>query len=523
MRTLTQIFVCAVLICALTTGTASAERRVALVIGNSDYAHASSLPNPKHDATDMSRALEGLGFDVLTALDLNAKGFLDTYDAFEAKLQDADVALFYYAGHGMQFRSENYLVAVDAKLENEFALRREAFSLTSFVELMERHATVNLAFVDACRDNPLASRLFRSLSRTRSGGATRGLSPMPQRDAETLVVYATAPNDVAADGTGKNSPFTQAMLNNMTTERLEVEVMLKRVTREVLVETDGKQKPERVSGLATEFYFAGNAPDVTSGTKEQHLVLQNLAAEIVTPDHSSVAKRLGAAMLPETVALSGGVFRMGCRGGDTCRADELPVHQVELKPFDMSRYETTFAQWDLCVADGGCRKVRDDEGWGRGQRPVINVSWVDANNYTRWLSEKTGQTWRLPTEAEWEYAARAGAETAFATGAKLKPGDANVGRQHEGTRPVGQYTPNAFGLHDMHGNVWEWVADAYRRDAYRQRDLEDATVDTSATTVRVNRGGGWHYDATYARAAMRARQKSDATRSNLGFRVVREQ
>ena len=172
---------------------------------------------------------------------------------------------------------------------------------------------------------------------------------------------------------------------------------------------------------------------------------------------------------PEMVVVPAGEFMMGSPPGEKGRYDnEGPQHPVTIKrPFAVSKYEVTFADWDACVSVGGCPQEgrADDSGWGRGNRPVIDVSWDDAKAYVAWLSRMTGKPYRLLTEAEYEYAARAGTTTAYPWGDEIGENNANCngcGREWlRQTAPVGSFAPNAFGLHDMLGNVWVWVEDCY--------------------------------------------------------------
>ncbi len=513
---------------------AQAERRVALVIGNADYIHAGPLANPLHDAHDLAQALDKLGFEVLKVTDVDGARFEKVSQEFSEMLQGADVALLFYAGHALQFQARNYLVPTDARLENEAAIASETIAMSELTDLMERKAKINLVFLDACRDNPLATRLFRNITRTRSTVPTQGLSRHLRQNGETLVVYATAPDHVAEDGAGRNSPFTAALLRHIASPNIEVEVMLKRVTRAVLTKTDARQKPERLSQLTHEFYFK---KEVTAAQRIQKarlklneqirqyeqllLIKKNKHTErFPSPNPTPVSiTHHQTIALPEMVRIPAGTYQMGCLNDGVCRRDEKPAHPVTLTAFEMAKYETTFAQWDACVADGGCRPIVDDEGWGRGNRPVINVTWRDAAAYTHWLSRKTGQDWRLPTEAEWEYAARAGSTTAFAHGNTLDRTKANIAGK-DGTVPVGRYQANAWGLHDMHGNVWEWVGDRYGSGYYGTGQRSDPK-GPSVGQKRVNRGGGWYYPAKYARSAMRSAQAPNVGRSNVGFRVVR--
>ena len=182
------------------------------------------------------------------------------------------------------------------------------------------------------------------------------------------------------------------------------------------------------------------------------------------------------------VVIPAGSFLMGSPEGEEGRLDrEGPQHPVTIgAPFALGKYEVTFDEWDACVAAGGCEHRPDDQGWGRGTRPVINVSWEDAHQYVAWLSGETGETYRLPSEAEWEYAARAGTTTRYFWGDGEDPacGSANIYDQvgkaaddyggasfgcDDGfaeTAPAGSFRANAFGLHDVSGNVWEWVEDS---------------------------------------------------------------
>jgi formylglycine-generating enzyme required for sulfatase activity len=171
---------------------------------------------------------------------------------------------------------------------------------------------------------------------------------------------------------------------------------------------------------------------------------------------------------PEMVALPAGQFLMGSPDGEKDRdSDEGPQHEVTIKPFAIGKYEVTFEEWDACVQAGGCNGYRPgDQSWGRGKRPVINVSWRDAQAYVAWLSGKTGQSYRLPSEAEWEYVARAGTTTRYAFGDEIVAKEANFGSTIGKTTAVGAYPPNRWGLFDMHGNVLEWVEDVYH-DGYK--------------------------------------------------------
>ena len=226
-----------------------------------------------------------------------------------------------------------------------------------------------------------------------------------------------------------------------------------------------------------------------------------------------------------------GSFMMGSPPDEEGRSnDEGPQRQVAFaRPFAIGRYTVTFAEWDACVAAGGCNGYRPaDQGWGRGRQPVINVSWEDAQAFVAWLAEKTGEPYRLPTEAEWEYAARAGTTTPFWTGATISTAQANYdGNYTYGAGKKGTYREktvavddlafpaNPIGLYHVHGNVWEWVQDCYR-DSYDNAPLDGSiAVETSDSPERVLRGGSWYTSPRILRSANRGRRAPDNRNSQL--------
>jgi hypothetical protein len=239
---------------ALAPAAAQAEKRVALVIGNSAYRNTPALPNPRCEAAAIADALSKLGFAVQSGYDLDRAGTEQALRAFGESLGDADVALFYYAGHGLQVDDKNYLVPVDAKLADENDLAFEAIDLALVLSMMERRPRTNLVFLDACRDNPLAKNLARSMGAARSTALSRGLA-IAESGIGTLLVYATQPGNVALDGGGAHSPFTQGLLDYIATPEIEVRQMLTRVRSAVLQATGGKQVPWDHSSLTGDFFF----------------------------------------------------------------------------------------------------------------------------------------------------------------------------------------------------------------------------------------------------------------------------
>ncbi len=234
---------------------ALAEKRVALVIGNSAYKHAPALANPKNDAEGMAAALARLKFEVVAGTDLDKPAMERLLRAFAQKLATADVALVFYAGHGLQVHGRNYLVPIDGKLEQETDLAFEAVPLDLVQGLMEQGQRTNIMILDACRDNPLARNLARTMG-TRSTSIGRGLGEA-KAGVGTLIVYATQPGNVALDGDdGKNSPFTASLLKHIEAPGLEIRQVLTRVRNEVITATRDKQVPWDSSSLRGDFFFA---------------------------------------------------------------------------------------------------------------------------------------------------------------------------------------------------------------------------------------------------------------------------
>jgi formylglycine-generating enzyme required for sulfatase activity len=205
---------------------------------------------------------------------------------------------------------------------------------------------------------------------------------------------------------------------------------------------------------------------------------------------------------------------------------EGPVHQVTIrKPFYIAQRETTYDEWDACVREGGCSYSPNDRGQGRGMRPAANLDWNDAHQYTAWLSKKTGKTYRLPSEAEWEYAARGGAATTYYWGRAMEKGRANCSgcdtAHSSNVVATGSFPPNGYGLYDMAGNAAEWVEDCWN-DSYRGAPTDGSAWTRPQCQERVLRGGSFNNDPRYLRSASRFKYDFDVRYYTNGFRVVRE-
>jgi len=282
--------VAVLLLGALSISGARADRRVALVIGNAQYVNTVALPNVENDAPAIAAALKRLGFEVIQGSNLSHNEMTEKLKDFSRALVGADVGLFFYAGHGMQVAGENYLVPVDATLKQESDLEFEAVKVDSVMKQMFRETKVKIVLLDACRDNPLANQLSRSMSpRSRSlGGAASGMSAIDTSSVGgTIIAFATAPGSVALDGTGSHSPFTTALLEHMETPGLDVDVMMKRVRGSVAKATSERQQPWTNSSLNGDFSLAAADGQKTASLTQPRTASDAPAGETAGPNELS--------------------------------------------------------------------------------------------------------------------------------------------------------------------------------------------------------------------------------------------
>ncbi len=235
---------------------------------------------------------------------------------------------------------------------------------------------------------------------------------------------------------------------------------------------------------------------------------------------------------PEMVRIAGGWFQMGCVSNRGCKDNEKPVHDVQVASFEIGKHEVTFDEWDRCYEAGGCSQRLSDQRWGRGKRPAINVSWKDTQEYVKWLSQQTGIQYRLPSEAEWEYAARAGTTGSYSFSGKISVEKANYdgnytfdrspeGIFREQTLPVGSFPPNPWGLYDIHGNAWEWVQDCLHENYDGAPSIASAWTTDGDCGKRGLRGGSWNSQPSNLRSANRGWFITDHHYFIDGFRLIR--
>lgn len=532
---------------------AYAEPRLALVIGNAKYGQEMGrLPNPANDAALMAETLQKIGFQVTRLLDADQRQMKRAMSDFSAALNQAGpdaVGFFFYAGHGIQVAGENYLIPVDAMITQEADVELEAVSAKRVLSQMELAGNrINIIVLDACRNNPMA-RSMRS--------ASRGLARM-DAPRGSFIAYSTAPGEVAADGEGRNSPYTQALSKAMLQPGLAIEETFRNARVDVLQATQDKQVPWESSSLTGAFYFqpgqaASASAAVAPEIEEIEPVTKSLPAGVAP---GQVIR--DCADCPELVAISPGRFKMGAPADEDSSSDaERPQTIIDVAPFAIGRFEVTRRQFGAFVAsgyepanscwseEGGKYDFVDGRNWEEpgfdqsDRDPVVCVSAEDAEAYVKWLTTTTGHAYRLPSEAEWEYAARAKAETPYYWGDDVddfcaygNTTDQSATRKFRGwngldcddgavyTAPVGSYKPNANGLYDMLGNVKEWVADCWNDDLEGIGPTAKAQR-SGKCQMRVVRGSAWESIPSVLRLAYREGNNAPTAYFNYGFRVAR--
>jgi formylglycine-generating enzyme required for sulfatase activity len=591
---------------------AFADKRVALVVGNSAYRNVGRLENPANDAKLLSETLRALGFTLVgggAQLDLDKAAFDRTVQAFGAQLAGADVGLFYYAGHGVQVRGENYLIPVDANPTKEADVDFQMLDTNRVLRQMEGAGTrLNIVILDACRNNPFGGRSLavgraRDAENDRMRDTAGGLAQM-QAPEGTLISFATQPGSVAQDGADGNSPYTRALADTIRRPGLGIFDAFNQVGLQVKRVTKGVQQPwVSSSPIDGAFYFVppAGAPSVASGPAADEIAwnylksttdvgaLRRFADEFPGGGHKSEAESRIAALeqeaarqrvaalnppaetaapptlvapvgplppereralkpkdgfkecegCPSMITMPAGSFAMGSPAGELQRgSDEGPQQEIVIRRmFAVGRSEVSFDEWFACVAEGGCNAYRPgDYGWGFGKRPVINVSWTDAKAYVKWLSEKTGATYRLLSESEREYVGRGCTSpscpsTPFWFGKEISPGRANYDWRYSydgsakaqpprRTVATDASEPNPFGLLHIHGNVREWVEDCWN-PSLAGLPNDGAPRITGDCSRRVIRGGAWSDEPKDLRSAKRNWEVVGERRAEIGFRVAR--
>jgi formylglycine-generating enzyme required for sulfatase activity len=494
---------------AVVPAEASALR--ALLIANGNYAAPDTHSGvPGKNARSLAEELRHAGFGVDLHENLGRDGMRGVVLAFTKTIKRGDRVLFFFSGYGIQVNGSTYLVPVDADIWTESDVHAHAIALAEITNaFVDAGTEIEFVVLDASRRNPFERR-FRTLS--------TGLGPIAM-PAGSLLISAAGVGEVVADGDGETSLFISELVKEMRAPDLTAQEIFERTRIGVARATNGAERPFVLSSLAGDVYLGqrkgaptrdtpASGPSPGAGMPSGHLT-----PGLVFRDCDRC---------PDVVVIGAGAFGMGSDDFET----EKPVHRAVIaRPFAMGRSEVTFAQWDACVADGGCTYRPSDEGRGRTTLPVGALSWRDASAYVDWLSRTSGHAYRLPTETEWEYAARAGTTTAFWWGDDVRAGFANCrgcgGDGGRETRAVGSYQANPFGLVDTAGNVAEWVSDCWT-ESYRRDPSDAATRAAGACKQRVVRGGSFDSGPRYVRSSSRFPSDPDLRYYANGVRVLRE-
>jgi formylglycine-generating enzyme required for sulfatase activity len=461
----------------------------------------------------VAATLRSLGFEVILKENLSKDDMVAVISDFSRRLRNYAVGLFYFAGHGfMSTQKDNYLMGTGVKEDmTEAFAKSNSIALEDVMGSMEeaQSTATKILMIDACRNNP-----FRSWGR----GDQKGLGSVTAPDG-LIAFFAASPNEEASENPGKrNGLFTQELLTQLKTPNLSFDDLIRNTTNAVKRQNPS-QRPYRMGDLSDVFYFN---PKGTPPPAPTRLV-------------SGTTKDLPFG--PRMVYVEGGTFEMGSNEGD---ADEKPVHSVTLSDFWMAQTEVTVGQYlEFCTAtnshwpewlekgnsyhvETGSDRYYAEMGYSRQATnlPIVGVSWLDAVAYAHWLTQKTGLRYGLPTEAQWEYAARGGRLSKGHT----YSGSSNIGEvawtsqnANSGPQPVGQKAKNELGLYDLSGNVWEWCSDW--KDTYLSSAQTNPTGPATGTS-RVVRGGSWSNSPDYALVAARYKDTPDLRIYNNGFRVV---
>ena len=327
---------------------AAAEKRVALVVGNSNYVEVGTLPNPVNDANLVSSALKAAGFEVILGANVDKREFDQKIRNFAALLENADVAIFFYAGHGLQVAGRNYLIPIDAHLQGERDLDFDAVNLDFILKQMElgREDKTNIVFLDACRDNPFTRNLARSMG-TRSVSIGKGLAQV-ETGVGTFIAYSTQPGNVAVDGTGANSPFTTALSKHLREPGRDLTSVMIEVRKDVLAATGGKQVPWDHSALTGEFYFQQTAvPGAAAPVQGQEPGTDVLQQRVRTLE-DELKKKPGAEQTADIVALAQAREKL-LRLEEENRADQQRIFD---KQYDQGSAEDSSSRNNLAMEIG---------------------------------------------------------------------------------------------------------------------------------------------------------------------------
>ncbi|MAS93593.1 MAG: hypothetical protein CMO55_10410 [Verrucomicrobiales bacterium] len=515
--------------------------RDALVIGNDAYEHARPLANPCNDATAMAKLLRNLGFTVTFRTDADLKSMKGALREFVDGLpreRDPDaVALVYFAGHGVQIDGKNYLIPVDAEMARDYEVPDETLSMDSIMGGLESAgAGLNLLVLDCCRNNPFS----RSWRGSRSASST-GLAMPAAAPQGMFIAFSTSPGDVADDGEGNNSPYTEALLKHLPEPGRAFEEAFKRVGGEVATKTSGLQEPWFNSKFYGSFQFVPEGATLPGVTDDPNEATKDSPWEnTLGLEFLPLPGKPGVLMARTETRVRD--FQAFVNDTDYVQKGAANVLSIEKRP------DGVFTTKWIEKADAGW----DNPGFEQSiHHPVVCVNWHEAKAFCEWLSKKEGKTYRLPTDSEWS--AAVGSATKFPWGNAWPPparsgnywdlkavsnlpgdwsksivGGVPYNDGAERTARVGSYPANVNGFHDLGGNVWEWLSDDYSPtmntpDALRANDMLLKERDDNGLPFKSMRGGAWDsFESLELRSDLRDFDAPDRRDDDYGFRIVLE-
>lgn len=541
--------------CGLALPQATTGRRIALVIGNDAYDHLGKLRNAEHDARSIAQALREAGFlvpDKWLVVNGSRRRMADAAQDFVSSIGPQDQVVFFFSGHGVEVRAQAALLPVDVRdptrrpldgslrpLEEidtaEQQVLDDALTVNQLAtQIAARRPRFSLLIVDACRNNPV----LELMRRAHLASPAKAMLPPPQSGfyiaqpaARTQVLLFSASKGqqaldrLSASDPVANSVFTRVLLESLRAKRgLGLRDQLAQVSEEVtrlarMRVVGGQPHVQEPISIATydapNFHLFG-APTAAATTPPVVADPQPAPAPAPTPVAQACAE------CPEMVVIPAGRFEMGSPGSEPGRdSDEGPVHSVTVARFELGKFEVTQGQWRALMSSDPSRFQDCGDNC-----PVAGVSWNDVQDYLHRLKERTGRTYRLPSEAEWEYSARAGSNTPYSWGATIGRNNANCSAcgsrwDYKQPAPVGSFAPNRFGLHDMHGNVREWVQDVWQVSYGGAPSDGSAWMAGGNHALRVLRGGSWLDGPQDLRSASRSRGWPAEHYTATGFRIAR--
>jgi formylglycine-generating enzyme required for sulfatase activity len=556
-----RLWLCLALLSVILTSSAWSQQRaarMALVIGNAAYPGAATpLSTTVADARTLATELRRSGFDVDLKINVGKVDMQNAIEAFTSKISPGMSVLFYFSGFGVQVDRQSYLIPVNADPWTPAEVKKDGISVdTVLAEIHRKGAKVKILLIDAARRNPFERR-FRS--------SAEGLASINAPE-NTLAMYSAVPGRLITDRSGENSVFVGELIkeirgSNVTSApNVTAEDVFNHLKLGIYRASSNEQIPWVASSLVEEFYFgtqnAGPRPElrpttaqVTEPITTRDNVPLSYQSEIALAEKDHFRE---CAACPEMVVVPDGEYMMGSSEDEPERSStEGPQHRVKIArrfavgklkvtrdEFETFVNETSYAPGDRCftLEDG-----KADERAGRsfrnpgfdqdGKHPAVCINWDDAKAYVAWLSKKTGKLYRLLSESEWEYVARAGTQSPFWWGSSISTDQANYdgnssygsggkGQFRQKTVPADMFKANPWGLYQVHGNAFEWVEDCWN-ETYQYAPSDDWVRLAGNCSRHVRRGGAWNIIAKMLRSAYREQRPVLTRGSNMGMRVAR--